>query len=127
MNKRNFRIWLGLLIALFLGSLGSLDQVWCFEGTGCCDTQNEPDSIPLTPESSHQCPGCSDIPVFASAFRPGNLRLAGGAWDNFQAAHTDSFLDALLWTDASSDGSFFRAPIAVSRSLAFLRTVVLII
>ncbi len=127
MNKRNFRIWLGLLIALFLGSLGPLDQLWCFEGTGCCDTQKEAGGIPLTPESSHQSPGCSDNPVFVSAFRSGNFRLAGAVWDNFQASHADSFFDAFLWTGAPSDGLFFRAPISVFKSMAFLRTIVLII
>ena len=37
MKKPRFKVWLGLLIALFLGSVGSLDQVWCFEAGGRCD------------------------------------------------------------------------------------------
>ena len=124
MNKRKFKIWLGFMLALFLGSL---DQVWCFEATGCRDIQKAPWGPPVSPESPYQCTGCSDSPVALSVFRAGHSRLQGASWGNSQAAHADCLCDTFLLPSGYSGGLFPRVPITVFRSFSFLRTVVLLI
>ena len=127
MKKRKFKIWLGLLLALFLGSLGSLDQVWCFKATGCRDIQKAPCDPPDAPESQHQCAGCSDSPVVLGAFRAGHFRFHGASLGNSHAAHSNSLCDAFLSTGGYSGDLFARLSITVLRSFSFLRTVVLLI
>ena len=124
MKKRKFKIWLGLLLALFLGSL---DQVWCFEATGCRDAQKSPCGLPITPESPYQCMGCTDSPVAMSVSRTAHFRLHSASFGNFEAAHADCLCDAFLLTSGYSGGLFPRVPITVFRSFALLRTVVLLI
>ena len=124
MKKRKFKIWLGLLLALFLGSL---DQVWCFEATGCRDAQKSPCGLPITPESPYQCMGCTDSPVAMSVSRTAHFRLHSASFGNFKAAHADCLCDAFLLTSGYSGGLFPRVPITVFRSFALLRTVVLLI
>jgi hypothetical protein len=127
MKKQKFKIWLGLLLALFLGSLGSLDQIWCFEATGCCYPQRVPCSPPVAPESPCQCTGCSDSPVVLGGFRLGQFRLQCASLVNQQMADADFVYETRLpQGDYSGDWSS-HLPSAGFNPFAFLRTVILII
>lgn len=127
MKKPKFKIWLGILLALFLGSLGSLDHVSCLEAGGRCEPLGVPCCPPGTPQSSCQCTGCSDSPVVLGGFRSGNLRVQGAslAYPKMAAAafgYGTRLPQVSYLGDLSS-----RLPSADFNPFASLRTVILII
>jgi hypothetical protein len=127
MKKQKFKIWLGLTLALFLGSLGSLDQVWCLEDGGRCYPQDAPCCPPGTSQSSCQCTGCSDSPVVLGGFRSGNLRLQGAYLANQQMADADFVYETRLPQGDYSRGRSSQVPSADFNPFLFLRTVIIII
>lgn len=127
MKKPKSKIWLGLLLAIFLGSLGSVDQVWCFEAGGGCDPINAPCCPPGTPQSSCQCTGCSDSPVALGGFRSGNLRVHGAFLANPQTVQADFVYETCLPKGDYSGYRSSQVPSADFNPFAYLRTVILII
>jgi hypothetical protein len=127
MKKPKFTAWFGLVVALFLGSVSSLDQVWCFEVGGRCEPVNAPCCPPGSPESSCQCAGCSDSPVVLGGFRSGHLRIQGASLANPQMAHADFVYETRLPQGDFSGDRSSRVPLTEYNPFAFLRTVILII
>ena len=127
MKKPKFKIWLGLLLALFLGSLGSLDQVWCFEAGGRCDPKKR-----LVARQVLQNPRVSvrDVPtaqLLLGGFRSGHLRVQGASWLILRRLTPISCMRLVLPQGDYSGDLSSQVPSTVFNSFAFLRTVILII
>jgi hypothetical protein len=127
MKKQKYKIWLGLLIALFLGSVGSLDQVWCFEAGGRHDPQHEAGSLPAAPEPLGQCAGCSDSPAILGSARSGPVRVQSASCAYPQGALADFLYETRLRSSGYSGDLFSKVSSTIFSSFTFLRTVVLLI
>lgn len=115
MKKPKFTIRAVVLLALFLGCVGSLDQVWCLAAGGPCEPQNVP------------CQWCSDSPDVLSGVRHGHFRSQGASWGISQAALAYSLNQVFLTTGGYSGGLCSPLPSSVFSTFTFLHTVVLII
>jgi hypothetical protein len=127
MKRPKIKIWFGLLLGLFLGSLGLPDQVWCFKAGGGCDPVSTPCCPPGTPQSSCPCTGCSDSPAASAGFRSGHLRAQGAFWPNLQTAYANSLTNLLFPEEGYTRDLFSGVPSGFLNSFASLRTVILII
>jgi hypothetical protein len=114
-KKPKVTIRVVVLLALFLGCVGSLDQVWCAAVGGPCEPQNVP------------CAGCSDSPDVLSGVRNGHLRSQSASWGTFQAILLDALNHAFLPMGDCSSGPRSPLPSSLFSCFALLRTVILII
>lgn len=88
--------WLIFLMALFMGSIGSLDVVCCLESCEFRNPQEVPFSQPESPAPPSPCAGCSDSPAIFVGHRSGHCRVLGATLYNPQEASGDSFNNSLI-------------------------------
>ncbi len=126
-RKPKFVIWLGVLMALFMGSLGSLDEMCSEDPCERKDPQNAPGWPPDFPPSPSPCSGCSDSPATFGGPRIGHFRVFSASRPDHQAALADTLNDSLTPTFGHAGCLSRWLQSRVLNPLPFLRAVVLLI
>lgn len=126
MMKLRVLLWLSFLTALFMGSLGSLDEGYSLESCGWNDPKKVPGSAGV-PSPPVPYSGCPESPVGFVGPRSVVFRILGAYCTNPQGVVSYFLSDSYSWKRGNPGCILYRSDSAGLKEFTVLRTVVLLI